>query len=167
MKKWISVLSLVMLSMGSLAQADDRPPYKKIPYFPPVKLLLTDSSTVYQRDDLPKKTPVMLMYFHPKCEHCQHLASEIAANSEKFRNIHIVMATSMQFDSLPSFRQKYLPGDHKNIVMAFDPDYFLMHYFQVNRMPFIALYNQWKELIGGYDGGLTVDKILKEFGKSK
>ena len=75
------------------------------------------------------------------------------------------MATSMQFDSLASFRQKYLPGEHKNIVIAFDPDYFLMHYFQVNRMPFIALYNQSKELIGGYDGGLTIDKILKEFKK--
>ncbi len=155
-----------MICLAAMAQTDDRPPYKKIPFFPPVKLLLTDSSTVYQRDDLPKKTPVMLMYFHPKCEHCQHLAAEIAANSEKFRNIHILMATSMQFDSLASFRQKYLPGDHKNIVIAFDPDFFLMHYFQVNRMPFIALYNQRLELISGYDGGLTVDKILKAFSKS-
>ena len=167
MKRLFSLLAAGLICLTALAQADDRPPYKKIPYFPPVKLLLTDSSTVYQRDDLPNKTAVMLMYFHPKCEHCRQLASEIAANSEKFKNIHIVMATSMQFDSLASFRQKFLPGDHKNIVIAFDPDFFLMHYFQVNRMPFIALYNQRKELIGGYDGGLTVEKILKEFGKSK
>ncbi len=158
-------MTAAWICLSAMAQPDDRPPYKKIPYFPPVKLLLSDSSTVYQRDDLPKNTAVMLMYFHPKCEHCQHLASEIAASSEKFKTIHIVMVTSMQFDSLASFRQKYLPGVHKNIVIAFDPNFFLMDYFQVNRMPFIALYNQKKELIGGYDGGLTVEKILKEFKK--
>ncbi len=167
MKRLLVIIVMGLSGLSAMAQADDRPPYRKVPYFPPVKLLLTDSSTVYQRDDLPKKTPVMLMYFHPKCEHCQHLAEEIADNSEKLKNIHIVMATSMQFDSLKTFRQKYLPGDHKNIVIAFDPGFFLMDYFRVNRMPFIALYNEWKELIGGYDGGLTVEKILKEFGKSK
>jgi thiol-disulfide isomerase/thioredoxin len=162
MKSMIALIFAVTTTFCLYGQ-NEIPPYKKVPYYPPVKLLLSDSVTVYQKDDLPKKTPVMLMYFNPKCEHCQQLASEIAANSEKFKNIQIVLATSSHFDSLEIFRKKYLPGEHKNIVVGFDPGFFLMSFFQVNRLPFIALYNQWKELIGGYDGGLPLNKILKAF----
>lgn len=165
MKTLLSLGLAVLLSLPSLAQNNDLPPYKKVPYFPPVKLLLADSTTVYLKDDLPKKTPVLLMYYNPKCEHCQKIAEEITANHDRFKNIHIIMATSMHFDSLQVFRDRYMPGGHRNVVMAFDPGFFLMHFFQVNRMPFIALYNEWKELIGGYDGGIPAAQILKAFGK--
>ena len=86
MKRLFLLLTAVSIGLVTLAQADNLPPYKKIPYFPPVKLLLTDSSTVYQRDDLPKKTPVMLMYFHPKCEHCQRINLTTTAKRTECRS---------------------------------------------------------------------------------
>jgi len=165
MKRMFSILLAVLFLTSARAQTDDIPPYKKTPFYPNIKLLLEDSSTVYRKDDLPRKTPVMLFYFNPKCEHCQKLTEEIVARENDFKNIQIVMATSMHFDSLASFRARYLPGTHKNIVLAFDPAFSLMHFFRVSHLPFIALYNEWKELIGGYDGGIPTYQILTAFGK--
>lgn len=153
---------MILFCLEVLAQAD-LPPYKKVPYFPPVKLLLSDSITWYQKDDLPKKTAVLMMYFNPTCDHCQHETEDIVKNIDKFRDIHIVMATAMHFDSMRVFKERYRLGNFKNIVVGYDPGFFLMTFYQVHSLPFLALYNRWKELISAYEGGLPVDKILKVF----
>ena len=162
MKKMICSLGLAFFCLAIHAQADI-PPYKKVPFFPPVKLLLSDSISWYHKDDLPKKTPVMMLYFNPECDHCQKQIEEILKNIDKFKDIHIVMAASQHFDKMKAFIERYKLTDHKNIVMGFDPDFFLMHFYQVHNFPFLAFYNKWKELISVSDGGLMVDKILKEF----
>jgi thioredoxin-related protein len=164
MKKLICLFMVSFFCLVLHAQTE-LPPYKKTPYFPQVKLLLADSVTWYQRDDLPKKTAVMMMYFNPTCDHCQKLTEEIVKNIDRFKNIHIVMAASQHFDSMRVFSKRYHLADHKNIVIGYDPDFSLMHYYRVASMPFLAFYNQWKELISAFNGGLPVDKILKEFGE--
>lgn len=158
----LAMLSVFCLSLNAQTEL---PPYKKVPYFPPIKILLADSSTLYQKDDLPKKTPVMMLYFNPECDHCQMQIEEIVNHIDRFKNIHIVMATSQHFNKMKIFIERYRLADHKNIVMGFDPGFFLMHFYQVRSMPFLAFYNKWKELISAFDGGLPVDKILKEFGE--
>ncbi|HUR67500.1 MAG TPA: hypothetical protein VMZ03_14200 [Chitinophagaceae bacterium] len=162
MKKMIP-LAIVSFFCLSLNAQTEVPPYKKVPYFPPVKILMADSLTWYQKDDLPKKTPVMMLYFNPECDHCQKQIEEIVNNIERFRNIHIVMAASQHFDKMKVFIERYHLAAYKNIVMGFDRDLFLMHFYQVHNFPFLAFYNKWKELISVADGGLVVDKILKEF----
>lgn len=154
---------MLLVCCLTLHAQTDLPPYKKVPYFPPVKLLLADSATWYKKDDLPQKKPVMLFYFNPECDHCQKQIEEIIKNIDRFANIHIVMATSQHFDKMKVFIERYHLANHKNIVMGFDPDFFLMHFYQVHSFPYLAFYNKWKELISAFDGGLPVEKILKEF----
>ena len=50
------------------------------------------------------------MMFNPQCEHCQHETEELIKNIDKFKNIQIVMATSMPFDSMLVFRERYQLG---------------------------------------------------------
>lgn len=141
---------------------DETSPYKKTPYFPDIKLLLADSSTWYRKDNLPKKTPVMLMYFSPTCEHCKVQTQDLLNNADRFNNIQIVMATPVKFDSMRSFIQKFRLDTYKNIIVGYDPDFFLMSFFRVHKMPFIALYNRWKELIAGFDGGLPAVQLANK-----
>ena len=159
----ILLLGLFLVS-AAIGQADSiQPPYKKFPFFPPVKLLLPDSISFYTRDNLPKKKPVMLMLFNPQCEHCRHETEELVKNIDKFKDIHILMVTSMPFDSMLVFREKYKLAAFDNIVVAQDPNYFLVTYYMLHNLPFLAFYNRKRELISVFEGSLPIPGILEVF----
>lgn len=164
MKKHILLFLLTVIAGAAFAQADSiQPPYKKFPTYPPVKLLLPDSVSYYTKTDLPKKTPVMLMLFNPQCEHCQHETEEIIKNIEKFKDIQIVMSTSMVFDSMMAFRAKYKLAQFDNITVAQDTHYFLPSFYMIRNLPFLAFYNKKKELISVFEGALPVERVLSVF----
>lgn len=166
MKKLYLLLSGLLFVTALYAQNDSiQAPYKRFPFFPPVKLLLPDSVTYFTKSDLPKKKSVMLMLFSPQCEHCQHETGELIKNIDKFKDILVVMTTSMPFDSMLHFREKYKLASFKNIIVAQDVNYFLFSYYQSHFLPFFAFYNKKKELISVFEGGMPMDKILKEFDK--
>ncbi|MEO7922141.1 MAG: thioredoxin [Chitinophagaceae bacterium] len=164
MKKYLLIIGLVTVTLAGYSQVDSiQAPYKKFPFFPPMKLLLPDSSTYYTKDDLPKKKPVMLMLFNPQCEHCQHETEELVRNIDQFKDIHIVLSTSMLFDSMMSFREKYKLAQFDNIVVGYDPGFFLITYYMLHNMPFLAFYNKKKELISVFEGSLPIPAILEVF----
>ena len=139
MKKLYLLLSGLLFVTALYAQNDSiQAPYKRFPFFPPVKLLLPDSVTYFTKSDLPKKKPVMLMLFSPQCEHCQHETGELIKNIDKFKDILVVMTTSMPFDSMLHFREKYKLASFKNIIVAQDVNYFLFRYYQSHFLPFFA-----------------------------
>lgn len=43
--------------------------------------------------DFDSKIPLVLIYFHPECEHCQYEAKEIWQNASEFENCQLVMIT--------------------------------------------------------------------------
>jgi thioredoxin-related protein len=166
MKKVIPLLVSLFIVTNLVAQVDTiQPPYKKFPSFPPVKLLMADSVSFYTKDDLPKKKPVMLMLFNPQCEHCQHETEELVKNIDKFKDIQIVMSTSMLFDSLLTFREKYKLAQYKNIVVTQDTHFFLYSFFTVHNLPFLAFYNKRKELISVFEGSMPIERVLNELKK--
>lgn len=138
-------------------------PYQKFPAYPPVKLLLPDSSSYFAKTDLPKKMPVLLVLFNPMCEHCQHETEEIIKHIDQFKDIQIVMATTMPFDTMMAFREKYQLAKYKNIVVGQDTHYFLFSFYVVHNMPFLAFYNRKKELISVFEGSLPIEKVLATF----
>ena len=84
MKKSSLLFVLLMVLQLANAQSDStKAPYLRFPSFPPVKLLLPDSVSYFSKNDLPKKSPVMLMLFNPQCEHCQHETEAITKNEER------------------------------------------------------------------------------------
>ncbi|MCR6721602.1 MAG: hypothetical protein NVV59_15265 [Chitinophagaceae bacterium] len=131
MKTFLSSL-LLFLSVSLFAQVPDNPlpPYKQFPTAPPVKLLLADSTTVYTRDDLPKKKAVLFMLFSPECDHCRHQTDSILANINKFKNIQIVMATVLPFERLKRFYNEYQLEKYPNIVAGRDFQFLLPPFFK-------------------------------------
>lgn len=166
MKKIILALTGLFFVAVVAAQIDSiQPPYKKFPIYPPAKLLLPDSVSYFTKQDLSKKTPIMLMLFNPQCEHCQHETEELTKRIDDFKDIQIVMATSMPFDSMMAFRKRYGLMNYKNIIVGQDVNYFLPSFFMIHSLPFLAFYNKKKELISVFEGGLPMDRVLKELEK--
>ncbi|MDZ4796443.1 MAG: thioredoxin [Bacteroidota bacterium] len=166
MKKINAALISLLITTAMMAQNDSiQPPYKKFPIYPPVKLLLPDNTSYFSKADLDKKSPVMLMLFNPQCEHCQHETEALTTHIENFKHIQIIMATSMPFDSMMAFRERYHLEKYKNIVVGQDTHYFLSTFFMIRSLPFLAFYNKKKELISVFEGGMPMHLILKEFEK--
>lgn len=162
--KFIFSVLFIFMAGSVFAQADTMPPpYKRFPEYPPVKLLLPDSSSYFTKDDIPKKTPVWLMMFNPQCTHCQHETEELVKNIDEFKNIRVVMVTSMPFDSMMAFREKYKLADYKNIVVGQDTHYFLFSYFQNRNLPFHAFYDKKKQLIKVFEGSVPINAIREMF----
>lgn len=164
MRSFVVAFLLIVSTLPAFSQTDTMPPpYKRFPEYPPVKLLLPDSVSFFTKDDLPKKTPILLMMFNPTCSHCQHETEELVKNIDEFKNIQVVMATSMPFDSMVVFREKYKLADYKNIVVGQDTHYFLFSYFQNHNLPFHAFYDKKKQLISVFEGSVGIHSIREMF----
>lgn len=166
MKKIIAFLAGLFFTATAFSQADSLlHPYQKHPSFPPVKLLLPDSTSYFTKADLPKKTPTMFVFFNPECDHCKHETEALVQNIDKFNKAFVVMATTFPFDSMLAFREKYKLAQYKNIVVAHDFQYFAPTFFMLHSLPFHAFYNRKKELISVFEGSMTIEKILGELAK--
>jgi peroxiredoxin len=161
MKRKFFTLILLVSSIVCFSQKETPlPPYQRFPEFPPVKLLLADSS-YFTKESLEKKWPVLLMLFNPKCEHCQHETEEIIQHIDEFKNIRIVMATTQPFDSMKAFIQKYQLTRFSNITVGQDLQFFLPSFFQISNLPLIALYDKKKKLLKATEGSAPITAILE------
>ena len=165
MKKYPFLFLLLIMAMVGHSQYDSAAPYKKFPFFPPVKLLLVDSTSSILKNDLPKKKPVMLMVFSPACEHCQHETEAIVKNIDKFEKTIIVMATMMPYDSMMTFRARYGLAQYKNIMMGQDVQFFLPTFYSIENLPFLAFYDKKGKLISVFAGSMPIEKVLTELEK--
>ena len=166
MKKNILLIILFISTLSSYCQNDSiQPPYKRFPALPPLKLLLTDSSTYFTKNDFKKKSDILLILFSPDCDHCQHETEEIINHIDKFKNVQIVMATVMPFNMMKSFYQKYELSKYTNIVVGRDEFFFLIPYYNIGNLPFLAFYNKKGNLISVFEGSMPVEKVWAEFEK--
>lgn len=166
MKKIFPVLLGLLSFVMSFSQVDSTlPPYKKFPTFPPFKMRMPDSSFVSVKELLPKKSPVLLMLFNPECSHCQHETEELISHMESFKEVQIVMATPMPYDSMMAFRQRYHLTEYKNIMVGQDEQFMLPTYFMISNLPFLAFYTAKKELIDTFEGSMPIEKVIDKFRK--
>lgn len=162
MKKYLILLLLLDSFQSSFAQKDSVfiAPYLRFPKFPPVNLVLSDSS-VFNKESFDKKSNVFLMLFSPDCDHCQHETEEILKNIDKFKKTQIIMATWMPFEKMLEFRIKFGLARFSNIIVGHDKGFFLPAFFNVRNLPFLAFYNKKKELISVFEGNMSIPKILE------
>ena len=165
MKCFFSAL-LLLASIVTNAQADVAPPYKRFPTLPPLQLLLGDSVTKYQKDDIPKKQ-VLIMLFSPDCNHCQHTAEEMYKQREELKDIHIVMATVLSLTEMNSFMKKYKLNEMKNVVAGKDLYFILPPFYAVRNFPYMAMYNKKGNLILGFEGSMPIAKVIQTFKDNK
>lgn len=163
MKTKLLFILFCCISLSALAQTQPDPPYKRFPTVPPLKLLLTDSSTIFTEKDLKKNTPLFVILFSPDCEHCQKETEELIDKIDSFKNIQIVMATFMPVDKMKTFYDNYKLNRFSNIIVGYDMQHILPTYYRISYTPFLAFYDKKGNLIEGIQGALPLTKVLEYF----
>jgi len=124
---------------------------------------MQDSTTVFSKENLPKKTAVLLMIFNPGCDHCQHETEELIKNMNSFKKIQIVMATVMPIAEMKTFIEKYNLAKYKNIVVGKDQHFFLPGFYMINSLPYLAMYDKQGKLLSTFEGTMKMEDLIKVF----
>lgn len=163
MKFFLSAL-LLSFSMVVFGQKDSiLPAYQRYPTLPSLQLLLSDSSTRYTKENVPKKKPVLLIFFSPDCEHCQHEAEQLVAQKDAFKNVFVIMATTLPIYKMKEFGEKYGLTRMENVVMGRDTYYLLPGFYEMRSLPYLALYDKKGALIRTFEGSVGMERILEAF----
>jgi thiol-disulfide isomerase/thioredoxin len=165
MKNILLCLVSIVIYCSGIAQSDSTklPPYQRFPALPPIQILLSDSSTVYTKAQIPNGRPVLFMIFSPDCSHCQHETEEIIAHMDELKTVQIVMITYHSLALMKDFISNYGLTRFPNIVVGKDVYYITTGFFDIHNIPYMAMYNKKGKLIEGFEGSLPIPKVIEIF----
>ncbi|WP_321997816.1 redoxin domain-containing protein [Draconibacterium orientale] len=120
--------------------------------------------TIYIDEFDLRKTLVMI-YFHPECEHCQYEAQEIGQNAIAFNSCQLLMITSD--DSIPrveDFCNKYHLWELENFEILLDKQNRFKEVFGKAVIPSVYIYDKERKLKKQFFGETKLEAIIAEIG---
>jgi thioredoxin-related protein len=153
---------LVVCSVAMAQQDTTALLYKRFPAVPPISLLKSDSGLI-TKAGLKKNQPVLLMYFSPECHHCQHQMEDMIKRMDDLKKVQIVLATYQPMEELVSFENKYQLKQYSNVRAGRDTKFFIVPFFKIRNLPYLALYNKKGNLITTYEGNVKMDTLIQAF----
>jgi hypothetical protein len=108
-----------------------------------------------------KTGPVLIMHFHPECEHCQYEISEILKESVLKRLTSVILVSSAPPDSISRFLNRYSYSDYSNVIPLADTSDIFGEIFGSDNIPSNYIYDRDLRLKKFFYGEVKSDAILK------
>jgi len=102
---------------------------------------------------------LIINHFSPNCEHCQYMASEFLKDSQKLKDIQILMITSADSSSAAKFNSDYKLSLLSNITILRDTNYQFQKIFGTGVVPSFFIYEQNK-LVKKVIGETIIDNLI-------
>jgi thiol-disulfide isomerase/thioredoxin len=128
----------------------------KIPSF---SFLTLDNHSFSDKNIENRKSRIILNYFNPNCEHCQYMASEFLKDSQKIKDLQILMITSADSASVAKFNSDYKLSLLPNIIILRDTNYQFQKTFGTGVVPSFFIYQQNK-LVKKVIGETIIDNLI-------
>jgi len=164
--KSILLFFLVISSVASsFAQSKDYdiPPFQRFPTFPPIQILLSDSTTVYTKAEIPTGKPTLFIIFSPDCSHCQDETTQMVAHMDELKDVQIIMITYHPLSQMKDFVATYGLEKYPNIVVGKDVQYVTATFYSIRNIPCMALYNKEGKLIEKLEGTHPIEEVITAF----
>lgn len=113
---------------------------------PTFNLLLTDSTTQLNTNNIRIGQPFVLFYFSPSCPYCRAQTEEIKDNIKSLKQIQIYFITAFPLAKIKDFEKHYSLSKYNNITVAQVYDTSFFKYFKIPVVPYIAIYDREKKL---------------------
>jgi thiol-disulfide isomerase/thioredoxin len=114
-----------------------------------------------------KEGPILVVHFHPECEHCQYEISEIFKNNipKSFRNVFLI--SSANPDSIKSFLIRFNYTDYQSVIPLVDSSYSFQEIFGRGTIPSSYIYSNKLKLIKAIHGEVKTENILNSLQQSE
>jgi thiol-disulfide isomerase/thioredoxin len=155
---WMIPVALLLYSFFMFKRAA-RPP------LPPFYLLMLDSTTRFNTNDIPKGKPSVLIFFSPDCDHCQRETESILKNMDSLRNVNLFFITVDPFDRMKLFNEVYKLSRYPNIVVGRDYGFFFPYHFKDAQPPYNAIYDSHKRMEAILPSEADAHKLLSYLNK--
>lgn len=152
-RKYQFILVLILLLITSV---------KSEAALPAFRIALVDS-TYFSNKNLKKDMPALFIYFSPTCEECAALTTSLIALGDKLSTLQIVMITNESLQSVKRFVDQYQLRTYKNIAVGTEglTGKFLQNN-PVQKLPYMAFYNEQGVCIQDYNSTMTVNDFLQK-----
>jgi hypothetical protein len=166
--KWVFLFCCIAFSGNLFAQVtnsvlDNTAPYLRDKKRPVFSLSTVDGKEATQKDIPSKYKYTCYIIFSPDCSHCEHEATELSKNADKFKNVFFVWDSYREMDLIKKFSARFNLAGQSNIIIGRDAAFTLPSFFRPKMTPFVALYNN-NSLVKVWESGVEVPELLKIIG---
>jgi thiol-disulfide isomerase/thioredoxin len=128
---------------------------------PSFNLLLLDSTTHLNTNQIPSGKLTILLYFSPDCDHCQRETDSILHNMKSFERVQFYFVTNDPMDRMRVFNQYYKIYNYKNITLGQDYNFYFITHFKTNGPPYMVIYDQDKKERATFIGQADINKVIE------
>jgi thiol-disulfide isomerase/thioredoxin len=107
--------------------------------------------------------PVLVVLFHPECEHCQYEISEIMKSGLPVSGTKIILISSAGRNTVKSFIEQFDVSAFPSVTTLIDTTLKFGRIFGNNTVPGNYLYNKDLDLIKAFNGEVKTETILRYF----
>ena len=108
-----------------------------------------------------KEGPVLIVRFHPECDHCRYELTEIFRSIIPEKNIKVLLISNADRESIKSFMSGFETGEKQNIITLIDSACVLCDIFSKNVIPSNYIYDEDLKLVKSLYGEYKIETILK------
>lgn len=128
---------------------------------PSVRLLALDS-VAFELNKWHQKQSIVLFYFDPHCEHCQHEAKELKKQAQVFQDVQLLWLSTERLWVLREFEKEYeLQKAFSSLIMAQISSQDADKQFGFRTVPTILIYDSKGNLAKKYVGETKIEAIMK------
>jgi len=159
----LAVLAIVLLVLGRaivgkvIERASLEERIEKLPAFSFTGL---DGSS-FSHEQLSDGKPVLLIYFHPDCEHCQYEAGVIRDSLSQLAGAEVLFISSAPASELQEFGGAYDLSGHPGVHILHDAAGAFHTMFGSSTVPSVFIYNRNRALVKHFKGETKIEAILK------
>lgn len=105
--------------------------------------------------------PVLVVRFHPECEHCQYEITEILWSNIPASATNVILVSSAHPDSIRRFLSQFNYSDYSSIIPLVDTSCTFGAIFGSDIVPSNYIYNKELNLVKVLQGEVKTETILK------
>lgn len=170
MRKVIILLILIVflsvtifLVLGIIKKSDGKIlAEKRISSFPSFSFIELDDS-IFSSDSI-KEGPVLIVRFHPECDHCLYEISEILKSKIPESGTKILLISGADRNSVSEFLSCFDIDLNNSIITLIDGSYVFDDIFGKDIVPSNYIYNKELQLVKALYGEYRIETIEKYLG---
>jgi len=118
------------------------------------------NDTIFCSDQI-KEGPVLILYFHPECEHCQYEIKTLFSYKDEISDILILMISNAERGAIRNFLDENNLRNWPGAITLVDEAYRFKDYFGTEVVPATFIYSNKLKLVKYFKGEVKPETILK------
>jgi hypothetical protein len=108
-----------------------------------------------------KEGPVLVVHFHPECEHCQYEISEILGSNIPLSGATIILISSAEPESIKIFLDQFNASEFPSVIPLFDRELNFENIFGSGVIPSSYVYDKKLNLVKVLKGEVKTETLQK------